>query len=113
MLLIRTDQGSVFAPVVYETGDECEMVATKIEERTSHRPECLPAHYAAKEVQVFQAARKAKRETAIEKAQEIAKLRPQLEAERQSILSDRIKRNTLRYMERLKEIEALIGPPLD
>lgn len=111
MLLLRTDTGVAFAPTTYEKREECEMVAESIYQITlPRRPACLPAHFADHQVAEFEAEQEALIVRARERIRDIEQKRPQLEAEREEILSDRVKRNTLRYMDRLKEIDALIGP---
>lgn len=110
MLLLRTDTGATFAPTTYETASECRMLADRIEEHTAYRADCLPAHYAQGDVATYEAAQKADDDARKKRTAEIAAQRPALEAERAEITSLSPERRTLKQMQRLNEIETLIGP---
>ena len=115
MLLLQTDSGAAFAPTTYETGNECQMLADRIEEHTANRTACLPAHYSESAVRSFmekQAAIELKQQNdaaaARQRLADLEKQRPALEAERRSIVEDRSKINQQQYAKRVLEIDALL-----
>nr|DAH84805.1 MAG TPA: hypothetical protein [Caudoviricetes sp.] len=105
MLVLSTPNAVVVAPTTYDTHDECLAL---LEVATSGSPflgQCIPARLSPTAVEAFVAKRTQAEAEYAEKAEQLARDRPSLEAEKQQIELVPVEKRTKAQMDRLTQIQ--------
>lgn len=105
MLVLSTPSAVVVAPTTYDTHDECLALLEVVSDGSPFLGRCIPAHLSSAAVEAFVAKRTQAEAEYAAKAEQLARDRPSLEAEKQQIETVPVEKRTKAQMDRLTEIE--------